>query len=493
MFSIDYFKYLLRSKKYVLLLILLITLFNSFGSSDSYYNGFHLFITAILCFLVPFSVFYYIHNKKAVDTFFSLPISRKKLLATGLLFSISTIYLSLMISIIVYAISVKMSISSFIFISLLSLLAIVAIVLFNVAIFSLANNSIDGIVILAAYTLFPLFLIGALSLFINNYVAGSSSLIINWVGYLSPSYIGLMMMRKLFPEYIQHTNIQYIKYMIAAIVYILLAIFILKKHFIARKVERADSISDNILTYPFIIFIYMVMTMLVIIADYNFNKFSIFDFFKNSIVVYALLFGIFMSAYFLYKRKLSFNIKLPLIYLVAMILSLIFAQSAKDSRGFGLANNYLKYDENAKYQLSNFQYDDIYYMNMKKDKDLDSYIQKETGRIPQYIEIDIKIGYGYKPDRSTLQMIEDIRSVAIDEFYGNNDENKYNYSTSLNVESSDGQRNYRLSRNLNLNELLDFAKDKAVDVYLIVDENAYQLDSNGKLKIVTMSYYLKYE
>ena len=174
MFSREYFTYLLKSKKYILLLILLVTLLNCFGSSGSFSNGIQIFITGIMCFLVPFSVFYYIHDKRAVDTFYSLPISRKKLLCTGLLFCILVIYLSLMLCVIVFALSTKMHILKFVYVAVVALLAISTLVLFNVAIFTLANNTIDGIVILGAYTLLPLFLYWAGSLFISNYVCGGN-------------------------------------------------------------------------------------------------------------------------------------------------------------------------------------------------------------------------------------------------------------------------------------------------------------------------------
>lgn len=488
MFSREYFTYLLKSKKYILLLILLVTLLNCFGSSGSFSNGIQIFITGIMCFLVPFSVFYYIHDKRAVDTFYSLPISRKKLLCTGLLFCILVIYLSLMLCVIVFALSTKMHILKFVYVALVSLLAISTLVLFNVAIFTLANNTLDGIVILGAYTLLPLFLYWAGSLFISNYVCGGNDNSLKFIGYLSPGLMGVESLKILFPESDQLEIIQYIKYIGMMLLFLIVSIVILKKHYIDRDVERANSISDNYLTYPFIIFIYMVITLLMIVSSFYFRRETIVEFAINNIIPYALLFAIFMIAYFLYKRKLTFSYKIPLIYIVAMIGSLIFGQLAYSTRGFGLTNSYIKNDNKATYNLYNYQSSNPQYVEDNNlDIELSNYIIDNLDIYPQYVDIDIRCGLNHIPvNEDSLKVIEKFRNNAIDNFYRKGEYD--GYISNMNISGTDGYRNYWIHENIALADILQLAKDDGVDVYLTINDNTYRVNKDGTLLLVANAY-----
>ena len=480
MFSVEYFKYLLKSKKYILSLIILVTLLISVTSSKYDLTTLAVMVCYMLCFLLPASVFYYIQNKKAVDTFFCLPISRKKLLFTGLLFCILTIYISFMIAFVFFVLKNGAKFTTLLTVPLLSLLAIITLVLFNVAIFTLTNNTIDGVVILGAYTLMPLFILNALGVFVQNYVCGSNGAGFEFLGYLSPTYIAAMLLRKVFPVETDLSSIQYMTYIAACIFYIVLSIYILNKHYIERDVERADSITDNLFTYPFIILIYVILSMTVIISSYNFNSNNLFQFFTRNITGYVLLFAIFLIAYFLYKRKLSFNYKLPVIYTALMLISLVFAQSARQTRGFGLTDNYLKYDDRAKYTIHN---DQGYLYESSFDSDLLKLVQSDVGRIPSYIGISvIASGENTPISKETLDFIERIRDKAIEQFYGDNSDS---YGIYMDVADDDSSRYYHCSGNIGLKDLMGLVNDKSVQIYIYCDEFIFNLDKDGKLISVT--------
>ena len=89
MFSKEYFNYLLKSKKYLLLFVFLLTIMNILSNKTV---DITLGIECVICFglayFLPVYIFSYIHNKKAVDTFFSMPISRKAMLITAIIFII---------------------------------------------------------------------------------------------------------------------------------------------------------------------------------------------------------------------------------------------------------------------------------------------------------------------------------------------------------------------------------------------------------------------
>ena len=483
MFSLEYFKYLLKSKKYILALIILVTLLISVTSINYDFMIFHVIICGMLCFLLPASVFYYIQNKKAVDTFYSLPVSRKKLLFTGLLFCIVTIYMSFMIAFVFHILHNGTKLITLFTVPLFALLAITTLVLFNVAIFSLTNNIVDGVVILGAYTYMPLFILATLGVFVQNYVCGSNGFAFDFLGYLSPSYIGASLLRKVFPVENDLSLVQYLKYIVACIVYIALSIKILDKHYIKRDVERAGSITDNLYTYPFIIFIYVILCMLMIISSYNFNDYGIFQFFTRNIASYVLLFAIFMIAYFLYKRKLSFNYKLPVLYIVLMICSLIFAETAKMTKGFGLTNNYLKYDDRAKYTINS---DQGYYYDSDYDPDLLRLAQNTIGRNPTYIGVSIIASGKTTPiSKNTLDFIENIRDKSIDEFYSVKDNT---YGIAMDITNDNSNRYYHCSGRLGLKDLMTIVNDKTVQVNIYFDEFTFRLDKDGKLNSVADIY-----
>ena len=190
MFSIEYFKYLFKSKKYLLLIIALVTLLNVFIDSKEASIVLQSLLSAGLLFVLPVMVFYYVHDKKAVDTFFSIPVSRKEMLITNMVFIVSTIAIPQLLSMIVYGIFQGISLGSVVLYCLEALLAICAIASFNSMLFLLANNIIDGIIVIGAYTFLPLSLLITLDTFLRTFVAGINSFKLSFIGYLSPIFMG---------------------------------------------------------------------------------------------------------------------------------------------------------------------------------------------------------------------------------------------------------------------------------------------------------------
>ena len=90
MLNKNYFKYLLKSKKYFVVIIFVIEFVLTIGSIGSYrtYNSFNdqaliLYIaSAVVAFVLPLVTFSYVHNKKAVDSYFSLGTLVLKLIAS---------------------------------------------------------------------------------------------------------------------------------------------------------------------------------------------------------------------------------------------------------------------------------------------------------------------------------------------------------------------------------------------------------------------------
>ena len=156
MFSREYFKYLFNSKKYLLLFIFLISLLMVIAGANLEFAFLLQFVfSLLLSFVMPVLVFDHVHDKKAVDTYFSLPLSRKKMLYTGLVFCFAIVYPVLMMAVIAYGIKLKLGLM---IIALAFELAIgtLAIILFNTTLYLIGNNLVDGIVMMGAYTFLPL-------------------------------------------------------------------------------------------------------------------------------------------------------------------------------------------------------------------------------------------------------------------------------------------------------------------------------------------------
>ena len=95
MISTAYLKYLFRSKRYLLGFLLLVTVLFALMTTGKMAEFGSWLVTVIAAFLsigLPCVVFSYVHNKKSVDTFYSLNVSRRELLFTGLLFCFLTVF-----------------------------------------------------------------------------------------------------------------------------------------------------------------------------------------------------------------------------------------------------------------------------------------------------------------------------------------------------------------------------------------------------------------
>ena len=96
MLNKNYISYLIKSKKYLLIALCIVQAILAFSNFGKPLNEYTLLsnttmlsygLGAIVAFVLPLVIFSYVHNKKAVDTYYSLNISRKSLLFTGLVYS----------------------------------------------------------------------------------------------------------------------------------------------------------------------------------------------------------------------------------------------------------------------------------------------------------------------------------------------------------------------------------------------------------------------
>lgn len=470
MFSKEYFNYLVKSKKFLLIFVLLIsvlTALNKYNELSIIMQG---FICVLLTYIIPCNVFYHVHDKKAVDTFFSIPISRLSILVTGIIFSVLSTYIPFVIGFTFYAVSQSIGVVAFVLTLLKILVVAFVLVMFNTALYLIGNNVVDGIIMIGAYTFMPLSLLIALSVFGDSYVAGSS-LNTTFVSYLSPIFLSTDLFFDIFNQSI--VNVLNIP---ALLVYICISAYLLYRFYVLRDVERASSPSDKAYSYPLVIYIYVLLMLFIISSNYNYYYKNVSSFVNDFFLIYLMLFIVYVGAHFVYKRKFYLSYKLPVLYILALVITLSFCIFAKNTRGFGLANKYDKNDLTGQYIL--------YSWDENSDDKISKAI-KELGYNQKisYISIQVTLGdskHNKEISKTSLDIIEKYRQLGIETFYNQ----KHAVNTDLNITSSDNQYyHYRVEGTISYDDLLVLAKDKTADILIMTDFGEFELLEDGSLKV----------
>ena len=475
MFSKEYFNYLLKSKKYLLLFISLITILNLLGNKEPSLSMIISGLIAIVtAYGMPLIVFYFVHDRKAVDTFFSIPVSRKAVLCSSLLFCIMCTAVPYLISSVIFGLRESFYALRILIYVPVGLLTICALVIFNTMIYLLANNAIDGVIMLGAYTVLPLSVLICINSFLLSFVCGVIDIPLEFLGYCSPLYMFATAALK-------YGNKQYD--FLSAIFSLLISaagLFVLKKQFVERQVERASTTSDGFFTYPFIIAVYVMLSLISIASFFSFDYSSLLKYFSDYFFVYLLLFAVFVAAHFIYQRKLYFDYRLPAYFVAALAISLIFAFAARGSRGFGISESYTKNDRRAYYTINEWcEYNTETYR----------YLNEQLGSGVTYISIYIDAGNengNIELEEESAAIFDKLREEAISLYYSDYEAYHESDISNMNVSSKNGSRtsNYFYQiRSLTLDELKTLARDKNCYVIINCDLGDYVMDANGKLQV----------
>ena len=216
---------------------------------------FNYVLGAATAFILPLFIFSYVHNKKAVDTYFSLNMSRNTMLFTGLVYCFVAAFAPYVLSLIITLINcivsnMQASLINVLYLLLTACITYLMVIVFNTFIYFLANSITDGFVILIAYYAIPLMILFAGEAFTSSYLVGVNVLtdsLYKILIYLSPIALSVV-------EYTSITFGGYVyEYLVSSyvvtVIYIVLFTFLLFKSFNNRKVERAGNYSDGFFAY----------------------------------------------------------------------------------------------------------------------------------------------------------------------------------------------------------------------------------------------------
>lgn len=469
----DYLKYLFKSKKglvaFTLIAYLLIEITCYFSVSEerliATLAGTGVVLGIVSYALVPI-MFSYTHNKKAVDSYFALPIKRKEMLISTLTFIflvaiVPFVILSLANLLITFVTNMPINIAAFLLFLLIAIIGSMAVVLFSASLFLEANTTFDGIVLICAYTLLPYILLLAFDCFQDFFVYGYdvTNILMTNMSYISLPYaivVNVVKTCDLFNEVFVMPNL--IKLVICILWHLVVSFMALERNFLERKTERAETISNRFFSYPFIIYAY-VLSLVMITA---FSTFA--DQLGKTLIPYALIFIAYIASEFVYKRKFSISIKNIIFYVLSIAISVSLGIVAYNTKGFGLSEKYNKNPENIYYSLNYYNYDNSDLSNKEIDELVNNYNNQHNG-YEYFVEIVIK-NKDIAKSKELIDLIESKRKDSIDCYYEskeniylgtgsiaiNNDFNE-NSSDSLIWRNAKDSYWYRLKESLTLDEL----------------------------------------
>ena len=310
----------------------------------------HNVILVIITFIAPLVTYRYKFTKKGVDGYYGLPIKKNTLFLTEYtfmaLYTLLPWLLNLVLALSIYTIrGGYLSTQGILNYTLLSIAFYFILTSVNTWILSKANNYIDALILLSAYSLLPFIAYFASYVFLQNHLYGASAG--NFIGVfaLSPINEYLTTTFSLVSSMsIQNTQLMYqfsfkplILYIIIGLVTFIAAYTNFKNH----KGESAEQLSNDFFAYPFIIGSYT-FTLLLAFAPSNFGI-------TDTILAYIIIFACVIIASFIYQRKIVFPKKAITFYVIGVLFMCILGITANTTDCFGLNKVYPTITNRAQY------------------------------------------------------------------------------------------------------------------------------------------------
>lgn len=496
----NYFKWLIRSRKISLLFFILIyigfqlipfTGFDPAYPKDTFITSANIgcVLSILLTIAMPVYLLSYIHRKSSVDMYFSLPVSRKEQLITNLfltwLISYGCFFVGTTLVWLLRARGIIL-LRTFVALQLFSAFSIAVLTLFHTAVYTITNTVFDGVVMIGAYTLLPVIVELTVISFLYSMIAGRnlpSDSLVNQIGtLLSPiSMFFINTGAILEPEY-SDTGFMAL-YLLPMSIFALLSALLLRHHFINRKAERAEQLSDDILAYPFIINVYL----LLILLDLSWTVVS--DSFEGLQFVYLLLFFIYIVASFVYKRSIKISYKPIVLFLIFCIGTMGFAKLGWATEGFGLSSlpynlyseKYLCYQYRADVKLEDLSLDNS-----------DNY-DENYANVSFILTIPTENKADYK---DIIEKLEAYRKQSRSRFYNRNTGYSSVYFEVYNKKAEYDYREYNDysytgAYPFSEEELKEISRYCDVTVYPIINKESGSLKS-GDLETMTLKDFLNF-
>lgn len=394
-----YFQYLLKSKKKLFVFLSVfnflfptLTYFISVASewNDEIASICIVYASLLLfaeCIILPILHFLFLHNKKGVDTYFALPISKHELYITNLVLIVLEVVLPHLFSILPI-LCFEMVVCGntvnilYLLLYILTLMFVIAALVMGVfALILKTNTALDAFVMIGMYMIAPLLIYSSAYIFMDEQIYGLSAYHA-LEGILSVCFLPLTFV-KTFPIFGIHMFEYHVNWFMLKDIYVSLGVFV----FIAlislisivydikhRKAEDAEQLSTNIFTYPFMI----ILITFTLILDVIFTQIEWQA--KATFIVFIFLVFTIMTC--IYKRKITFTKKGIVIFVLTIILGYTTVFASNATNAFGLEYAYKKENTLSSLTLNwnfyNESMDEYYYIDIiTKEEDSNFVIDKE--------------------------------------------------------------------------------------------------------------------
>lgn len=424
-----YFRYLLKNYRIAIIFFFVlyfgmtaaIFIGNNPVTADDF-NGAIIFDLAgsfLLAYALPVILFAFAHRRKSSDLYFALPISRKDQLITSIAFAFMICFgyffiTTLAMKLIMYS---AYRFSSLLLVDLYAAFAILSLLIINTCLFMIGNNIFDGIVMIASYTALPILVTILTATFTSAVVAGRNSGSLDMLAtYISPLGMHCLNISGLLEKPQLAGGNLGLKDILFPALWTLVGAWGLKVHFIDRKTERAEQLSDDPLAYRSVINIYAFGILAWLALEIGREPLT------NYLIWYLILLFIYVVAQFVYKRKIHLEWKTLAVYAAGMVITILLGWFAWNSQGFGLGRSFT---------IDKGDYLRISYGCYNPESDLIGSAGSDTEFIGISIDesIAVKDFDRYAP---ALEILDRYRKQAINDFYTTGSEHyQTGYESSL--------------------------------------------------------------
>ncbi len=497
MINNKYLKYLFQNKKIAWIFFLVMYMAVSLSSFITYSSGTYQFtlrcsfiLSVLMTFVLPIFLFSFVHRKRSCDLYFSLPVKRKELLCTTILFSFLIIFgyylITTCISTILCVSRIHILFGDLLIHVVFVAFSILILLLINSTIYLFANNILDGVIMLLAYLFIPVAVVCLLDTICNILLIDFVLNELNLWTYLCPASMvitnGFYLIAnvvKSFDDTISYMEPFSFFQTIVLVVYALVSVYLLKKHFIERKTERAEQISDTFLSYPLIINSYLLISLFYL--GFTITHEGLSDIY---IIAYLFLYFVYIIALFIYKRKIRFYWKNTLYYIIVMVIALVSGKIIYMNKGFGLPYTYpLASGDTVIYSVNEYNLD----TSLENVNDYDADTDVTVNIIFSIPTSDLKDSQ-YS---SAISILEKTRTSAINEWFKETDVENYNGSTtSINISNQQNKSTINHSPSYYTSHVLSIKDLKELDSCSTITINVYSYEKNIN-KDYSLTDYLK--
>ncbi|MDY6062439.1 MAG: hypothetical protein SPI53_01375 [Erysipelotrichaceae bacterium] len=477
MFDSAYLKNLLKNNKNLIIFLTIVHFiaypFNTI--TTNFIGGrlsFNMVTGAFLLLSIYFVIvnnYRFMKNKKAVDTYYALPIKRNVMFNTLFIATIAmTIIPYLVINIPTDILLEALFSSDFSIVilavnKLLFVISIISFMSFMIFINNRANHAVDGLILMLGHSLLPIVFFFSLSLFFNRFVYGVNYDFFAYFQYLPLGGL-IEQITKLSTNHAFSfgNSIHFIFLLLLGIVSLYLAKFDFKNY----APERAEQLSDNWVGYPFLI--YGVTTMFLMgIIDVNMPIFKYFT-------LMFLVFIFYLISNFIYQRKIIFSIKKVIAFLMLTILVLSFCFIFIKFKAFGISYMHLSADRiafNLRYVALNDN--NIYISFDSNDKEVHKVIEAFNDKATDCYYSEIKL---FNNDYSNIDRLDHSSIIYL------NDKKVMDEGMELTKIDTVGIYNYNYSKDFVNNHINDFLmevkkhENKLINIRIYIEDENYNFD-----------------